>query len=157
MVDLIQLYTTINSMVNLFETVTGKFNKIHKDWKTISVTKYAWHASIDVPFDEVYRYSNLKRVRLQRVATREDNPSYREILTVNNVTHDKLLVASLYQYNLQCSGRSKVSVWDRGVGILFPDNIREISMQQTIYDIGGILAEQIRRFDRIDSRIQYFI
>ena len=156
MVDLIQLYTTINSMVNLFETVTGEFNKV-KGWKTVSVKKYAWHASIDVPFEELYTYSNVQQVRLQRVATKEDNPNYREILAINNVTHDKLLVASLYQYNLQCSGSSKVSVWDRGVGILFPDNIREISMQRTIYDIGEILAEQIRRFDRIDSRIQYFI
>ena len=156
MVDLIQLYTTINSMINLFETVTGELNKV-KGWKTVSVKKYAWHASIDVPFDEVYRYSKVKQVRLQRVATKEVDPSYREILTVNNVTHDKLLVASLYQYNLQCSGRSKVSVWDRGVGILFPNNIIEISMQRTIYDIGEILAEQIRRFDYIDSRIQYFI
>ena len=156
MVDLIQLYTTINSMINLFETVTNELNKI-KGWKTVSVVKYAWHASIDVPFDEVYRYSNIKQVRLQRVATREDNPNYREILAINNVTHDKLLVASLYQYNLQCSGSSKVSVWGRGVGTLFPDNIKEISMQRTVYDIGEILAEQIRRFDHIDSRIQYFI
>ena len=50
MVDLIQLYNTINSMINLFETVTGELNKV-KGWKTVSVTKYAWHASIYVPFD----------------------------------------------------------------------------------------------------------
>lgn len=144
-------------MINLFETATSELNKISKGWKTVSVTKYAWHVSIDVPFDEVYRYAKVKQVRLQRVATKEVNPCYREILTVNNVTHDKLLAASLYQYNLQCSGNSKVSMWDRGAGILFPDNIREISMQRTIYDIGESLAEQIRRFDYIDSRIKYFI
>lgn len=144
-------------MINFFEIATGEISKMRKCWKTVDVIKYAWHASIDVPFDMAYRYASVRRVRLQRVATKDNDRSYREILTINNVTHDKLLVASMYQYNLQCSGSTKVSLWDRGVGTLFPDNIKEISLQQTVYSIGDRLAEQMRRFDHTDSRIKYFI